>query len=134
MTAKRVAGTLMEHGGKLLILLRDDGMWGLPAGGVEPGEDELTAAVREIAEETGYTAKKEDMRLEHAYDQPFWSVKNNELIFTLFRLAVPRMFKVRLDPKEHTDFRWVTPEEAYILPNSIPGLKEVFKDAYPQLS
>jgi 8-oxo-dGTP pyrophosphatase MutT (NUDIX family) len=130
MAKKKVAGTLMEHKGKLLLLYRDDGMWGLPAGGVEPGEDNLAAAVREIHEETGYTAKKADMHLEHVYKNQFKTPKGKDIIFTLFRLAVPKMFNVKLDPKEHTDFRWVTPQEAYTIPGSIPGLKTVFKDAY----
>lgn len=33
-------------------------LWELPAGKLEPGEDALTGAKRELAEETGYSAKK----------------------------------------------------------------------------
>ena len=33
-------------------------MWELPAGKLEPGEDALAGAKRELAEETGYSAKK----------------------------------------------------------------------------
>ncbi len=33
-------------------------MWELPAGGLEPGENKLAAAKRELVEETGYTAKR----------------------------------------------------------------------------
>jgi ADP-ribose pyrophosphatase len=33
-------------------------MWELPAGKLDPGEDALTGAKRELAEETGYAAKK----------------------------------------------------------------------------
>lgn len=38
----------------LLLLPRGDrDRWGLPGGGIEPGEDHETAAVREVREETG---------------------------------------------------------------------------------
>ena len=33
-------------------------LWELPAGKLEPGEDPLTGAQRELEEETGYRAKK----------------------------------------------------------------------------
>jgi ADP-ribose diphosphatase len=33
-------------------------LWELPAGSLEPGEDKLEAAKRELLEETGYTARK----------------------------------------------------------------------------
>lgn len=35
----------------------NDYLWELPAGRIDPGEDELTAAKRELLEETGYTAQ-----------------------------------------------------------------------------
>jgi len=38
----------------LLIRRADDGTWGLPGGGVEPGEDWCAAAGRECLEETGW--------------------------------------------------------------------------------
>lgn len=36
----------------------DERMWELPAGRIDPGEDQLPAAKRELLEETGYTASK----------------------------------------------------------------------------
>lgn len=130
MKIKKVASALIENNGKLLVLLRVDGTWGLPGGGVEPGEDEQTAAAREIFEETGYKAKKRALNLKQSYDKPFKSVHNNEILFTLFSLAVPEQFIPKLDPKEHTAYKWLTPKEALALPNQIPGLAEVLKTAY----
>jgi ADP-ribose pyrophosphatase len=49
---------------KRILLVRqyrlpaDKYMWELPAGKVDPGEKPLQAAKRELAEETGYQAKK----------------------------------------------------------------------------
>src|SRR5215470_1995476 len=36
----------------------DARLWELPAGRIDPGEDQLTAAKRELLEETGFTASK----------------------------------------------------------------------------
>lgn len=46
---------LVWREGRLLLMKRsDNGHWGLPGGFVEPGESVAEAAVREVAEETGY--------------------------------------------------------------------------------
>lgn len=45
---------LQDEQGRVLLQQRgDDGLWGTPGGGVEAGEDFLTAARRELHEETG---------------------------------------------------------------------------------
>ncbi len=69
---------LVQHPGSIVILAVDDDngkeprvllerqyrhaaearLWELPAGSLEPGEDKLAAAKRELLEETGYTARK----------------------------------------------------------------------------
>ncbi len=49
-------------GGPLLLLIRDKyGVWTLPKGHLEAGEDEADAAVREIAEETGIDCELGDL-------------------------------------------------------------------------
>jgi ADP-ribose pyrophosphatase len=44
-------------------------LWELPAGRIDPGEDALTAAKRELAEETGYSASEWKLAL-HYYSSP----------------------------------------------------------------
>ena len=44
---------MLSHPGGPLWRRRDHGSWGVPKGLVEPGEDPLTAAIREFKEETG---------------------------------------------------------------------------------
>jgi 8-oxo-dGTP diphosphatase len=47
---------LQDELGRVLLQKRgDDGLWGTPGGGLEPGEEFLTAARRELLEETGLT-------------------------------------------------------------------------------
>jgi ADP-ribose pyrophosphatase YjhB (NUDIX family) len=58
---KVAAGVLVEHKGKVLLVRRrmipGQGMWTLPAGFVDFGEDPAEAAVRECREETGLGVK-----------------------------------------------------------------------------
>ena len=51
-------GAIVHDGAGRLLLVRRarppaQGTWSLPGGHVEPGEDDATAVVREVAEETG---------------------------------------------------------------------------------
>jgi len=49
-----VAALVRDEKGHVLFIRRsDDGRWGLPAGGIEPGESPAIAVRREVAEETG---------------------------------------------------------------------------------
>jgi ADP-ribose pyrophosphatase len=68
----RVRRDLIHHSGSVVVLAVDDSgrvllerqyrhaansfLWELPAGRIDPGEQELRAAKRELLEETGYTA------------------------------------------------------------------------------
>lgn len=73
----RVRRDIVQHHGSIVILAVDDTvkpprvllerqyrhaagarMWELPAGSLEPGENKLAAAKRELLEETGYTAAR----------------------------------------------------------------------------
>jgi putative (di)nucleoside polyphosphate hydrolase len=64
-------GAVITHGdGRVLTLERSDvpAAWQLPQGGVERGEDDLTAAIREVGEETGIPP--DALRLVAAHPEP----------------------------------------------------------------
>lgn len=46
--------TLLVHPGGPYFVKREIGVWSIPKGQVDPGEDRLAAALRECREETGY--------------------------------------------------------------------------------
>ena len=87
------------------------GGWHPVTGGVEKGEALLTAAQRETEEETGISAdagKWVDLEHSHVF-KGRWG-KAEEHAFGLVLKNVPRT--IHLDPKEMTEYRWVTISEA----------------------
>ena len=56
ITAAGVPEILLVHPGGPFWAQKDLGAWSLPKGLLEPGEDPLTAALREWTEETGFAA------------------------------------------------------------------------------
>ena len=61
LTPKLAAIAVVLRDDKVLLVRRknppDAGLWGFPGGRVEPGETALSAAARELAEETGVQAR-----------------------------------------------------------------------------
>ncbi|MFW6092228.1 MAG: NUDIX hydrolase [Actinomycetota bacterium] len=59
-TIRAVGAIIRDRQGRLLLVQRANhpgaGMWSLPGGRVQPGEDDATALAREVAEETGLAA------------------------------------------------------------------------------
>lgn len=60
-----VGGLAYDDAGRLLLVQRANnpgqGLWSLPGGRVEPGEDDAAALVREMAEETGLVVQPGDL-------------------------------------------------------------------------
>ena len=68
MNYKRYVGVIVKHGEKFLICKRKSegiipGMWSIPAGKIEMGEDVQSAARREFIEETSINIDNENLKL-----------------------------------------------------------------------
>jgi len=110
---------------KVLLIKRTDAedFWQSVTGAKDhPDESYADTAVREVMEETGIDAlaaghRLSDWGLENVYDiYPRWRhryapgvTRNTE---HLFGLQVPAGTEVRLDPREHTAWRWLPWREA----------------------
>lgn len=113
---RRAAGVLMvAPTGRVLLLRRSKsvpkpGMWSVPAGGIELGEDALQAAVRELKEEAGYRGP---LRIhERIANGPF----------QVFVATVPKEFQPKLN-WENDAAGWFAPTHVPIPAH--PGLSSI---------
>lgn len=120
---------------------RTHGAWQMPQGGIDPGEDEQTAALRELEEETGITPDKVEViarsATPHRYDLPpellgkAWKGKyrGQEQHWFLGRfLGDDNDINLEAhEPAEFNAYRWLTLDE---LPQKIVPFK---RDVYAAL-
>lgn len=114
MKSYRAGGIVINNNGQ--IALANEHLWGFPRGGVEDGEDYITAAKREVLEEIGLEefTTIEELGLYERY--PNGITKNTpgaypmEIHMYLFRTDSNEP----LDPKDENikEAKWFTYEEA----------------------
>jgi 8-oxo-dGTP diphosphatase len=111
---------------RLLVIRRDRppgvDLWSLPGGRVEPGENDLAAVVREIAEETGLKVRVGP--LVGAVERPGPSADVVYAIRDYACTAIGGTLRAGDDAKEA---RWVTYAELVCLP-LVSGLLETLRD------
>lgn len=109
------AGALVfrrEPGGHRYLLLRAYRYWDFPKGEVEEGEDPLSAAVREVREETGISSLRLPAGSVHVETAPYARGK-----VARYYLAETEASEVVLGVgpsgiREHHEYRWLTRDEA----------------------
>lgn len=115
-SGERAAGAVVfrrtERGVRLLVL-RAYRNWDFPKGRIEPGESELEAAKREVAEETGLAALDFPFGEEYCETLPYalGKVARYHLAET-DEAAIELPVSPELGRPEHHEWRWVSFEEA----------------------
>jgi len=109
-----------EAGEVLLHRRLDNGLWSLPGGMVEPGEQPADAAARETMEETGVVVKP--IKLVGVYGGPdfFWTYPDgNQVTFTSISfLCKPIGGEISTDNDESSEVRYFAVDQ--LPPNIMP--------------
>jgi len=127
MKFEQSVGAVVFYQDKFLVLRYGHGHWGLVKGHIEEGETKKQTLIRELEEETGIT---ESTFVPGFKEEIGYYYKSKGLIskkVTFFLLKVNTM-KVTLSPREHTDFKWLTYEEAIKL-ITFENVKRVLRKA-----
>lgn len=115
MSAVREVLIHIRRGDDFLVAHRapgHDAYWHTIAGGVEEGEEWHAAALRELAEETGFVAERLEPIGEFTYVRESWeSEPGLPVEVHAFLVDVPDGWEPALD-REHDDYRWCSRDAA----------------------
>lgn len=103
-----------DKNGRVLLQQRsDNGLWGVPGGGIDPGEEPAQAAIREVYEETGLHV--EVLRLIGVFGGKYQvkSYPNGDKVAYVSVTFECRVIggEINPDPEESKDVRWFSIDE-----------------------
>lgn len=131
MTEERSAGAVVfkREGGKIyyLLLLYNEGHWGLPKGKVEEGESDKDAAIREIKEETDIDVSNFEEGFEELIHYTYKRKSKKIYKTVLYFLTEYRKGKVTLS-NEHVSYKWLKLNDSLDYIN-FDNLRRVVKNA-----
>ena len=125
MDKKRYAGVAVKHDNKLLFCKRNNkgaypGMWSIPGGSMEPGEDSKDSAKREFFEEMGVNIDEHELNfvgLIPRYTRDGKKLKGLMYVYLNEpEQAIIPDLESAIDGEEHTECKYatlddITPEE-----------------------
>lgn len=122
-----------DEGTKYLLLYRRGTYWNFPKGKFEEGENDLSAALRELNEETGLAEK--DLSIEPNFKtQLRYNFKiGEERIYdtVILYLAETEQTDVVISPREHSGYAWFLFADAMkVVGAKYVGTKRVLKQAH----
>ncbi len=117
MKREQSAGIILvrkENGVAKLLLMKSYDFWDFPKGGIEQDESKLTAAIREVKEETGIT------NVDFNWGKIFYETesfgRNKKVVYYFVAETNESKVNMGISPTlgrpEHDEFAWVTFDEA----------------------
>jgi 8-oxo-dGTP diphosphatase len=136
LRARVAAKVAIFRGEQILMLHRassasDPGVWDLPGGVVHEGESLTRAAKREVREETGFEVRIGPMFHAELFGSVSKRGKVRPTVGVFFQGDAPRHALPRLDPREHSDFAWVSRHELRSYP-TVPYLVRTVRAAFTE--
>lgn len=122
-----------EEGPKYLLLYRRGTYWNFPKGKFEEGENDLSAALRELREETGL--QEQDLKIVPGFKTQLrynFRIGDERIYDTVvLYLAETEKAEVVISPREHSGFAWVLFADAMKMVGAkYVGTKRVLKQAH----
>jgi diadenosine hexaphosphate hydrolase (ATP-forming) len=84
-TVEGAGGVVFNKAGQVLVLGHRNGTWVFPKGHIDPGETHVTAAIREVEEESGVVATCPDIGI--TYTTRYKNARKEERVITWFLLT-----------------------------------------------
>lgn len=137
MTIHKSAGGVVLNKGRIVVVSQNGNSWSLPKGHLDEGEDELTAAKREIREECGITDLKLVKKL-GTYKRFRISKdgksedKSDQKVITIF-LFLTSQENLQPEDPDNPKAVWLSPEQAVDLLTHQKD-KEFLKSQIPKIN
>ena len=135
MPVKLIAHALIEKNGKYLLIKRNKikrgepnmypEYWDIPGGSVEEDELPREGAVREAMEEVNQKVQLSSILHEDSCYDDTKGVVFTRLVYKANLLEYNR--EIKLDPEEHTAFRWIQTLSDMKEETIVPYLNDLFK-------
>lgn len=129
-------GVVISKKGRVLLVNQRGRSWSLPKGHIEAGEDALTAAIREIEEESG-VSRLDLVRKLGAYSRYKIGIDGKDDTSELKRITMFlfRTDELKLQPQDanHPEARWVHPDDVETMLTH-PKDKAFYKSIRPQIN
>ncbi len=126
-----ISTLFLEYNRHLLLLMRSHkedqpATWGVPGGKAERGETPTQTVLRELQEETQLEYSPGDVKY---CGRRYARIPGWDYIIHLYQAEVKEQPEIRLDPKEHSNFEWVSIHAFKLMP-LMKGQAEAFDILY----
>jgi len=129
---KKAVGCFIEYDNKILILHRNNNVpqknkWGLTGGEIDLNSSPEETLIKKISDEIGCNFLKSNLNFLGKYNLNY---TDENFEFYTYRIKVKKIIDIKLNTIGHDKYKWISPEECYLMPDLLDGLYVLLKDIY----